>query len=286
MDLYQQRAAGMQAVAEPEEHQGAGHKIGLFGIFFLLACTLILDAISILDVFALDIPIADFIAGFFDILLLLYMTYKGILGVRNVVSILLTFVLELIPGVDWLPLYMIGIIAVIIIDRNDALSSIAQTAAKYVPQSAGKGGGVTKVAGRGAASKAGTTALSRQMQRNKLFGSASEQYLKKASDITKKLPGPLRSLPEDGPKGFKTPEKLGFRQVASAAKQAYQNAKSSEPRPSGDDDPFGAFDYENEQVPQELNQIMKIDVDGTRATAAPPPRPTRQAQDNAGQDDS
>ena len=79
MDLYQQRAAGMQAVAEPEEHQGAGHKIGLFGIFFLLACTLILDAISILDVFALDIPIADFIAGFFDILLLLYMTYKGIL---------------------------------------------------------------------------------------------------------------------------------------------------------------------------------------------------------------
>ena len=140
-DPYQRLADGR---GYPSEQEKSGHKIGKVGVVVLLAVATILDILSVADILVADFPVADIISTIFSFLLAGYLLWKGIPSVRPMLQWLATYLAEWIPIVDWLPLYIIGIILVIASDR----SALVAATIKYVPSK----NMATKKAASGAAS--------------------------------------------------------------------------------------------------------------------------------------
>lgn len=261
MDRYQEMAAGKSS--DTEERSGESHKIGIFAAVLLLLCSVVLDVWSLADLLIGQFPLSDVIATVFSVLLLIYFTYKGIAPLRPMIRWLMMYFIEYVPFLDYLPFYTIGIILVLLVDRSE----IASTAVQYIPSK--------NLAGRKAAGGAASQAaerLSSRLEKNKVFGEASEKYTKKIAEARQKLPGPLRSLPESGNRGTdeETSPRLGLRGVVS-------DVASSFPKPSSplDQSPFpGTYeDLEREMLP-ELEDVVNVDVSGSRAVAnTPPPSP-------------
>jgi|GEM_PF-6466192 len=269
MDHYQKVAGGVADIAEPQE-KGSAQKFGILWWFILLLIALILDAASILDTLAFEVPIADILATFFSAILFIVMLYKGASEIRMFVTWILAYLAEWIPFVDYLPLYMIGIFIVLLIDR----SSIATAVVSTIPIPS-KDMATRKIAGsasRRTAQRVGERAS--RLSRNKVFGAASHQYEARAQSLMQRLPGPMRSLPESGPKSLAPGGKRSWKRTAKAAWQASGSTRPPREARKEEESPFpGTYeDFERELLP-DLQDVINIDVTGADRLAGVPRPP-------------
>lgn len=268
----------------------SSHKIGTIGAALLIIASVVLDIISIADVLAVEVPVADIIALIFSVILFLYFAFVGVSNIRSVVSWVLAWVVELVPGVDWLPLYLIGIILIIAIDRSETASRVANAVGSKLPTpKAGAGRAASGVAQR-------EFKAANNLSRNKVFGAASETSMRKAQELQEKVPGILRKriFAEDvisKPKDTDTttlPPSPGTTTITgpearpesrTTGGETYTRASSSSTTPSGrsqkpsdtssEIDPFGTYAaYERENLPR-LEDIVDVDVSGQRTTERP-----------------
>ena len=269
MDYYQQRAAGRDRdAAKP-----GSHRIPLGPAVILLAAALILDILSVFEV-----PIADILGIPFSIGLFVYLNSKG-LGqaqalTKRVVTWLAGFVIEFIPGADFLPFYLIGMAILILISSSETAVKVASR----VPSSAS----VKKLSTNWTRIERGKKALAK----NKLFGAAAQKYEEHAQQLQARLPGPLRSLPARArvrPGQQAAPPAAGDipapRPVAGGGRGTAPAPAAPQPAPDAAPDlggpgnvlPFpGVYEGVERELLPGLEDIEDIDVTGERAVKERP----------------
>lgn len=264
MDHYQSLAHGVTPEYEEEAAAAAEHKIGSAAVVVLIIVSIILDILSIFEV-----PIADIIAWIIEVPMLLYFYYTGASQLRQIAANILAWLAELIPIIDFLPLYTIGIIIVVVLDRNETLARIASK----IPQTSVKG----KLSSGGGA--AGS-----RLSKNTMYGAASGKRIAEADGVRKhfeslqkRMPGPLRSIPAG--KGLEAESLPVARQSAlsrvssTVTNRIYQPQRTGSPSemPVGSGDlPFpGTYENIEREILPTLSDITSdIDVTGEKTAAA------------------
>jgi hypothetical protein len=249
MDPYQEKALGIPSEADRELAAAKQHKIGTIGAVALLIFTIVLDAINYAE---LGIPITDAIAWICEIAIIGYLYYVGASQFRQIAANVITWLAELIPIVDLLPLYTLGIVIVIAIDRNETLRRVAEKVpAPKGKVPAGRRGRMTQEGVRAGGGRPGS-----RLSQNKIFGAASEERLKQFdhewSRINRKLPGKLRGLPE--------------RHRQRIATQSQRIPGKLRNRPDGDSGPDIYGEVEREINPGFAELLANIDVSGEQVT--------------------
>mgnify|MGYP000014661573 CR=1 FL=1 len=159
----------------------SSHKLSWFGGTILIFIAVVADVI---DWFEVGLPITDVVMGGVDVILLL----KGLSSTQILVVIGLEFVLELIPGLDYLPFYTLGSLVIIAIDRSEKASQIAA----IVPVQK-----IKKQAGKALKKTAqGTGVAAKRAQRTRRSLARIQNTERQVANLQKKLPGPLKSVPK------------------------------------------------------------------------------------------
>ncbi len=274
MDLYQEKALGKTPESETEAEEAAQHKIGDAAVAVLLIAAIILDIIS-----CFEVPIADILAWIIEIPILLYLYYAGASQLRQVAANVITWLAELVPAIDLLPLYSVGIIIVIVLDRNETLARIASK----IPQTKSASGALASGGG-----KAGSN-----LSKNKFIGAASQKGLDKAQQVQdrverlqQRVPGRLRALAQGKTsEGAVTSSANSIQQVGITRNPTQrsdrtvftsQNAQFSGQDKANAPFPDTYYNYEKELLP-ELSDVENIDVSGEKNLSIPRPGVGREA---------
>lgn len=262
MDEYQAKALG-KSVRPAASDGAAEHKIGTIAVFVLIGAAIILDVISIFEV-----PIADIIAWIIEIPILLYFWYTGASQLRQIAANVLAWVVELVPVIDFLPLYVLGMLLVVLFDRNETLARLA----KKIPN--------TKIGGK---LSTGGGAAGSSLSKNRMFGAASGKRIEEATRVAQKLdvlrakvPGKLRTaIPNrEGAEdmrsaGFVRPTRSTMGQGVARAGQrssATTVKRDQQGRPMEIEENPLVPNYDREFLP-ELEDIVDVDVTGERMHA-------------------
>lgn len=242
-DPYQALARG---VAPDEDAEDNGRKFSGIARIVLIVTAIVLDILSIIE-----IPVADVVALVISVILFMYFFYAGASQIRMFVTWALAWAVELVPAVDLLPFYVVGMVLVILIDN----SKVASTAVGYIPSK--------NLATRKLGSKVGNKAS--RLSKNAAFGRKSAltrrkttQTLRKIDTLKKKyIPGPLRSVPGEA----------AIRGTYNASQRLSGSSDTPVPNTSGRDDmPLPDYDtYSRPFLPELEDLTADVDVTGEKA---------------------
>jgi hypothetical protein len=255
-----ERRPTAESIAESREAESEeeGPKLSTGLCVVLVVACLILD---IANYFEVEIPITDLVFAWMINIILIY---KGVSITRYLVG----EALEIIPIVDLLPLYTIGIIATIVADRTGIEKALDSSAVGKVVSKVQS----VETGGAGGVAKGAVKAQSSKLAKNKVFGSASSKYVNKIQDLQRRIPGRIRSVPEGQesgglplPPGKSTG--TGSR-IFSAAKSAYRTASSGVQDANDSASFLDTYPQIQRQINPELEDILaEIDVTGEKVAA-------------------
>ena len=180
---------------------------------------------------------------------------------------------EVIPVLDVLPLYLSGAVWTVVQDRSKVLATVA----KYIPKKPGAAGaGASRI---GALEGAAGGSKVRDLAANAI--SKSEDQYRKLQTLQGKVPGIVRSVPGGTvTRGTQPDTGTSAGSTADPARQAgsfpapQQAGAGSSRQTATRNEQFGAnpdkeapfpdtyYNFENEMLPQDLNELMDIDVTG------------------------